>query len=185
MFVFVFVFHRWDDSTIAVVTGANKGIGYEIAKQLGRQGLHVVVTSRDEGRGQVALKELQQAEPSAIFTYHQADITERASVQECAKKLKERFGIVHVLVNNAGIAYKGNVFGADEAQKTIACNLSGTRSMTEAVLPLMTKGARIINVCSECALSFFESVAVCFTHRSGAATNVCCRADEDTVVLQA
>lgn len=139
----------WDSSTVAVVTGANKGIGYEIAKQLGRHGLSVVVTSRDEGRGEKAVKELQEAEPSAKFTYCQADITDQASIQKCAQTLKEDFGKVHVLVNNAGMAYKGNVFGAKEAQTTIACNLTGTRAMTEAVLPLMSQGARIVNVCSE------------------------------------
>jgi carbonyl reductase 1 len=151
------VLHRWDNSTIAVVTGANKGIGYEIAKQLGRHGLHVVVTSRDESRGQKAMKELQQAEPSANFTYCQADITDKASALKCAQTLKEQFGKVHVLINNAGMAYKGNVFGADEAQATIACNLTGTRVMTEAVLPLMHEGARIVNVCSECVLPLFTS----------------------------
>jgi carbonyl reductase 1 len=99
------------------------------------------------------------------FTYCQADITDRASVQECAKKLKENFGNVHVLINNAGMAYKGNVFGADEAHKTITCNLTGTRSMTEAVLPLMTEGARIINVCSECAFFVWEPFASCSAER--------------------
>ena len=108
---------RWQDGAIAVVTGANKGIGFEIARQLGREGLHVIATSRDEGRGREAITKLEEAEPTAKFTWAQADISDKASVQKCAETLKEKFGKVTILVNNAGIAFKGDIFGADEAQK--------------------------------------------------------------------
>lgn len=142
---------RWTGDTVAVVTGANKGIGFEIARALGKQGLHVVVTSRDEGRGRAAIDKLSELEPSSSFTYCQADITDGASVRACADTVKEKLGKVDVLVNNAGIAFKGNIFGADEAQATIDCNFKGTKAMTEALLPLIPEGGRIVNVCSECA----------------------------------
>lgn len=145
-------FCRWSDDDVAVVTGANKGIGFEIARQLGAQGLQVVVTSRDEGRGAEAMKQLQAKESAGRFEYCQADITDSASIQKCAQFLKDKYGKVAILVNNAGIAYKGSIFGADEAQTTIDCNLKGTREMCNAVLPLMGEGSRIVNVCSMCAL---------------------------------
>jgi NAD(P)-dependent dehydrogenase (short-subunit alcohol dehydrogenase family) len=89
------------------VTGANKGIGYEIARLLGAAGLHVVITSRDEGRGKDALKKLQESEPSAKFDWCQADITDAHSIERCAKELKDKYGKVNVLINNAGIAVQG------------------------------------------------------------------------------
>lgn len=136
---------------MAVVTGANKGIGFEIARQLGAQGLQVVVTSRDEGRGADAMKALQEKEANGRFQYCQADITDSSSIQKCAQFLEDKYGKITILVNNAGIAYKGSIFGADEAQNTIDCNLKGTREMCNAVLPLMPEGGRIVNVCSMCA----------------------------------
>ena len=69
---------------------------------MGKEGAHVVVTSRDEGRGKEALKRLQEAEPSAKFEYCQADITDSKSIQDCAKWLKEKHGHVTWLMNNAG-----------------------------------------------------------------------------------
>jgi len=91
---------------------------------------------------------LRAAAPKSRFEYMQCDITDADSVARCAAAVKSTFSKLTVLVNNAGIAFKGNAFGANEAVQTMACNLHGTRRMCEAMLPLLTDNARIINVCS-------------------------------------
>ncbi|WIA39342.1 hypothetical protein OEZ86_005454 [Tetradesmus obliquus] len=141
----------WDQSTVAVVTGANKGIGYEIARLLAEQGMTVVVTARNEELGQAAVSKLQQLPSSSGSTvqFQQLNIANAGSVAAFAKWLQQQHGKLDILVNNAGIAYKGNTFGADEASTTIATNFLGTKAACEALLPLLTKpGGRIVNVSS-------------------------------------
>lgn len=150
-------FCRWDGNIVAVVTGANKGLGYEAARILGREGLHVVVTARNPVLGEAAVVKLSELEPAGTFTFQQLDITDPPSVSACADFLRSKFGKVDILLNNAGIAYKGNAFGAAEAQETIDCNLKGTRAMSEAVLPLMKSGGAIVNVCSLCVLAAWHA----------------------------
>ena len=141
---------RWDQATVAVVTGANKGIGYEIARILASEGFTTVVASRNPSLGSAAVAQLKAAAPEAAVDVVQLDITEPASVAACAEFLKTKYGKVDILVNNAGIAYKGSTFGAEEAAITMNCNLKGTRRISEAVLPLMSEGGRIVNLCSRC-----------------------------------
>lgn len=141
---------RWNSSTVAVVTGANKGIGNEIARILATEGLTAVVAARNAELGNTAVAQLKAALPDATIDFVQLDITDPASVAACAESLKSKYGKIDILVNNAGTAYKGSIFGADEAAITINCNLKGTRSISEAVIPLMTDGGRIVNVCSRC-----------------------------------
>lgn len=133
---------------MAVVTGANKGIGREIARILATEGFTTVVAARNPELGQEAVAQLKADLPDATLDFCQLDITDEASVKACAEALKEKYGKVDILVNNAGIAYKGSTFGADEAAITINCNLKGTRRISEAVLPLMSDGGRIVNLCS-------------------------------------
>ena len=141
---------RWPDGATAVITGANKGLGYEIARLMGSEGVHVVITSRDAGRGKAALQSLQENDPHAKFSWFQADVTDSSSVQQCAEQLKHEHGHIEWLINNAGIAYRGDIFGAEEAQNTMDVNLKGTRAFTEAMLPLLQPGSRVVNMCSRC-----------------------------------
>eukprot|EP00879_Flechtneria_rotunda_P027963 GHRR01030032.1.p1 GENE.GHRR01030032.1~~GHRR01030032.1.p1 ORF type:complete len:249 (+),score=62.14 GHRR01030032.1:128-874(+) len=141
----------WDKRTVAIVTGANKGIGYEIARLLAEAGMAVIATSRNEELGQAAVNKLKglQSIGDSQLQYHQLDISNQASVDAFASWVRQQHGKVDILVNNAGIAYKGNVFGADEAATTIATNFLGTKAVCEALLPLLTKpGGRIVNVSS-------------------------------------
>lgn len=142
----------WSPSTVAVVTGANKGIGYEIARILATEGFTTVVASRNTELGNAAVSQLKAAQPDAAVDFVQLDITDAASVAACAEALKVKYGRVDILVNNAGIAYKGSIFGAEEAATTMNCNLKGTRSISEAVLPLMPEGGRIVNLCSRAGM---------------------------------
>jgi carbonyl reductase 1 len=116
------------EERVAVVTGANRGIGEEIARQLGERGLHVVRTSR---------------EPRAGF--ETLDVTRADQAQALAEKLGGRGG-VDVLVNNAGVSLDG--FDADVARRTLDVNFFGAPRVTDAMLPVMRAGARIVMISS-------------------------------------
>lgn len=89
----------WSKDTIAVVTGANKGIGYEIVRQLAEQGLTVVLTARDPGRGQAAIDALE-ADGQKNVWFHQLDVTSSDSVEALANWLKTQFGGIDILVSS-------------------------------------------------------------------------------------
>ncbi|BDA48368.1 Carbonyl reductase [NADPH] 1 [Coccomyxa sp. Obi] len=133
---------------VAVVSGANKGIGYEIARQLAQAGLRVVLTARNKDLGTEAAKKVSESTGTSDVIFRQLDIADPASVDEFGKWAEQDLQTVDILVNNAGIAYKGNIFGAEEARNTMATNFSGTRAVCERLERLLPEGGRIVNVCS-------------------------------------
>src|SRR5574337_1354025 len=86
---------------VALITGANKGIGFEIARQLGRQGMTVRLGARDEGRGQEAAEKLRADGVDARAI--QLDVTSQETIQRAERRIQQEFGRLDVLVNNAGI----------------------------------------------------------------------------------
>ncbi|GLC46070.1 hypothetical protein PLESTB_001035900 [Pleodorina starrii] len=142
----------WDEGTVAVVTGSNKGIGFEIARTLAEQGLTTVVTARNEDLGKQAVAKIKEAAPSSRLLFHQLDISDPASIDRFVDWFRSEVGGLTVLVNNAGFAYKGNTFGADEAQVTLGINFLGTRALTDKLVPLLKGPARIVNVSSRAGL---------------------------------
>lgn len=123
-------------SKIAVVTGANRGIGYEIARQLAAHDVFdVVATSRDPKAGEEAAARIG-ARPA------QLDVTHDDSVKALADSLSG----VDVLINNAGIALDG--FNASVARRTLDANYFGAVRVTEALLPKMRPGGHIVMVSS-------------------------------------
>lgn len=138
----------WTSDTVAVVTGANRGIGFEIAHQLASHGLTVILTSRDTGVGEEAAKVLQEGGLNVNF--HQLDIVDLSSVEAFTDWIKEKYGGIDILVNNAGINSNPDNF-AEFATKVIDTNYFGTRNIIKATIPLMKpsdSGARIVNVSS-------------------------------------
>ncbi|GLU20825.1 hypothetical protein SLE2022_370060 [Rubroshorea leprosula] len=140
----------WSKETIAVVTGANRGIGFEIARQLAGHGLTVILTSRDTSIGIEASKVLQEG--GFNVDVHQLDILDSESISRFAEWVQEKYGNIDILVNNAGVNYN---LGADNsvefAKQTIDTNYYGTKNMIKAMIPLMRSsatGARIVNVSS-------------------------------------
>ena len=93
---------RSNDPPIAVVTGGNKGIGFEICRQLARKGVNVVLTARDKSKGLAATGQLQAQGLNVIF--HPLEVTDAAAVQRLARYLDTTHGRCDILVNNAGIA---------------------------------------------------------------------------------
>jgi len=139
------------ENKIAVVTGANRGIGFAVAKGLLEKGVKVIVTSRNEKDGKDAMKELAEY-GDAI--YHQLDVTDLGSIKRLVAFLEEQFGKLHILVNNAGINYDTwqNTINADldQVRETIETNLMGPWQTIQEMLPLLMKsnGANIVNVSS-------------------------------------
>lgn len=137
-----------------LVTGANKGIGLEIVRKLVRDHpeMRVILTSREEELGRAAAAALAAEEGREVL-YHQLDITDAASRDAVGAWIEtELGGKLAVLINNAGFAYKGDIFGADEADATLNVNLRGTMAITARLLPCLRaygRGARVINVCSQ------------------------------------
>jgi len=146
-----------DVQRVAVVTGANRGLGRAITQQLARAGLHVVVTARSEEAAERASAELTGLGLSA--SGHQLDITDPASVARAMADVGYQYGRLDVLVNNAAIAIdRGQAASAADMEKvaaTLDANLIGTWRCCTAAIPEMKKNryGRIVNVTSHMGTS--------------------------------
>ena len=134
---------------VALVTGANRGIGLEIARQLAGHGLTVVLGARDAKGGEAAAAGVggsAAAEP--------LDVTDASGVERAMRSIDERFGRIDVLVNNAGILIDegkaASTVSLDVVAKTLDTNLLGAWRLSQAVIPRMRRGGygRIVNVSS-------------------------------------
>ncbi|XP_057834200.2 salutaridine reductase [Cryptomeria japonica] len=175
----------WTKETVAVVTGANKGIGFEIVRQFAENVLTVILTARDANRGLSAVKTLHdQGFNNVVF--HELDIQKPHSVSDFGRWMKDNYGGLDILVNNAAIygMFRDNevvmqalqvpgvydhiidtlnnpIFA--KAHKTnyelskncIEINYYGTKRITEELLPLLRPEGRIVNVSSEAGLLRF------------------------------
>ena len=136
----------------ALVTGANKGIGREVARQLAEKGFHVFVGARNAKAGRAAADEIATQGRKATFL--EIDIAENASVTAAAREFSKTADRLDVLVNNAGIIIDGDdsiLEISDELLcKTLETNTLGALRVPRAFLPLLTKGKapRVINVSS-------------------------------------
>lgn len=131
---------------IAVVTGANRGIGFEIARQLARQGLQVILTSRNREKGIEAVEKL--ARQGLPVEFLPLDVGDPQSIRKFSESVQKQFGRVDVLVNNAGIYPDEN--SPEAILDAFKTNALGSYLMSEALLPLMKKNryGRIANVSS-------------------------------------
>ncbi|MER5264558.1 SDR family NAD(P)-dependent oxidoreductase [Actinosynnema sp. NPDC002837] len=148
---------------VALVTGANKGIGRGVAGRLAALGFTVLVGARDRRRGEEAAEALRAAGGDAHAVT--LDVTDQATVDEVARQVEERFGRLDVLVNNAGITGSGQVSPADAhdqvpstvdldmVRAVFETNVFGVIAVTNAVLPLLRRSPapRVVNVSSHAA----------------------------------
>lgn len=139
------------DHKIALITGANKGIGKEIARQLGLKGLTVLVGARDEHRGTEAAFELKQQGIDAHALI--LDVTNSESIAAACGEIEREYGRLDVLVNNAGIALEAvpdSTVDVEMMRATYETNVFGVFATTTALLPLLKKSkeARIVNLSS-------------------------------------
>ena len=148
------------DRPVALVTGANKGIGLQIAKDLAARGLTVLVGARNLAQGEAAAKAVG-ANARAV----QLDVTDQASIDAAAERIRTELGRLDVLVNNAGISHAGkpgrplaemaqsgrmSAVSLDEVRTVFETNVFGVIAVTQAMLPLLREapGGRIVNVSS-------------------------------------
>jgi NAD(P)-dependent dehydrogenase (short-subunit alcohol dehydrogenase family) len=137
---------------VALVTGANRGIGFEICRQLGQRGYVVVLGSRDRERGEVAAARLRGEGLDVVGC--QLDVADAASVESAVERMRREHGRLYAVVNNAAILYdtwqRGVDANLDEVREAFETNVLGAWRVVQATLPLLRESptGRIVNVSS-------------------------------------
>lgn len=141
---------------IALVTGANKGLGLETARQLGNEGVKVLMASRNKEKGQEAVQQLKRE--GLDVEWVQLEVTNESDIDALAAHIENQYGRLDILVNNAGIMHSGEPMGVNTAdivkaevlKETFDVNFFSLVSVTQKLIPLLKKSesARIINVSS-------------------------------------
>ena len=123
---------------VVLVTGSNKGIGYGIIETLleKKSKLRIILSSRNEELGKKSYDNLFKKYPerSGSLFYHQLDITKEDSIKLFCEWVREKFGKLDYLVNNAGVATHGDLFNIDVCNETFEVNVNGTINFTEYIL---------------------------------------------------
>jgi NAD(P)-dependent dehydrogenase (short-subunit alcohol dehydrogenase family) len=141
------------DGSVALVTGANRGIGREVAKQLAEKGYEVLASARDERKAQLAAQEIAR-ETGGKVSALTLDVSDEVSIERAAAQLRESPASLDVLVNNAGVGSDWGVSGTDPDFEAIASalqtNFYGPYRLSVALLDLLRQSAhpRIVNVSS-------------------------------------
>ena len=139
------------DKRIVLVTGANKGIGFEVARQLARKGFHVFLGARDEKAGRVAAEKLRN---EGEITLIKIDIANPESIVRAAEEFSRESDRLDTLINNAGILLDEDKdilkISAETFEKTLRTNTLGSLLVSQAFVPLLRKSSapRIVNVSS-------------------------------------
>lgn len=137
---------------IAVVTGANRGIGLEICRQLASQGIHVILTARTPEKGIYAVKKL--AQEGCLTEFYPLDVTNSEQIQTLINYIDTTFGRLDILINNAGIYLDQHqpalTISAETILKAVETDVCGTFSISKAAILLMQKNnyGRIVNLSS-------------------------------------
>ena len=146
---------------IALITGANKGIGLQVARELALSGYTVLIGARAESLGHEAAVKLQEKGLRVLNV--QLDVTDAASIQAAASMIQERFGKLDVLVNNAGISIDAGArpsqLSIEVLRKTFETNVFGAFAVFQAMLPLLRNAdaGRVVNVSSGLGSLTFNS----------------------------
>jgi NAD(P)-dependent dehydrogenase (short-subunit alcohol dehydrogenase family) len=139
-----------ENEKIVLVTGANKGIGFGIAKHLGLSGWNVILGARNEQRAEKAISELKAAGIN-VLGYVNIELKDLNGVSQAAKEISEKYPGLSLLVNNAGIPGDMSVDSAhtelSDIRETLDVNFIGTWALTKALLPiLISNNGRIVNI---------------------------------------
>ena len=190
------------EKKIAIVTGANRGLGKAISEKLASEGAHVVMVGRNEKATEAAAKEIVEKGFSAEA--YVADVTKQDQVEKLAAYVKGQFGKIDILVNNAGISKKIKLaeISMETWDEILDVNLRSVVLMTKAVLPYMIQqeDGNIVNIGSaaalrglpgSCAYAASKAAVVCMTQALGDEVrphhircNVVCPGPIDTELFQ-
>ncbi|CAI0627651.1 unnamed protein product [Linum tenue] len=136
----------------AVVTGGNKGIGFEICRQLASHGVLVVLTARDENRGLQAVQKLRDGDPalSENLVFHKLDVADSSSISSLADFIRAQFGKLDILHMNFQQWFESITDTYELAEECLKTNYHGAKQMIETFLPLLQQSdlPRIVNVSS-------------------------------------
>lgn len=142
-----------NNAKIALITGGNKGLGFEMARQLGQKGVTVVLGARDAAKGEAAATALRKEGINASAV--QLDVTSAADREAAAAQIGKTHGRLDILINNAGIALESFAAGTSKAsgeklRATFETNFFSQVAVTQAMLPLLEKSdaGRIVNMSS-------------------------------------
>nr|ACD54816.1 carbonyl reductase-like protein [Adineta vaga] len=140
--------------SIALITGSNKGIGFSTARQLGEQGLTVLIGSRNKTRGEEAAQMLQNENIQAKWI--ELDVSKQETIDNAAQQILNDYGRLDILINNAGIRLEGESPSQtliNKMRETFEINFFGAFAVMKAFIPLLQKSnrARIVNVSSRAA----------------------------------
>lgn len=141
---------------IALITGANKGLGFETARQLGKEGVSIIAAARNKEKGIAAVNKLKEEGIDATFL--QLDVDKDTDIQFAFNYIQEKYGKLDILINNAGIQVDGAGWGdntattikEDALRQTMDTNFFNVVKLTNTLLPLIKKSdaGRIVNLSS-------------------------------------
>jgi NAD(P)-dependent dehydrogenase (short-subunit alcohol dehydrogenase family) len=136
---------------LAVVTGANSGIGFQTVRELAGEASEVIMICRSRERGEQAREQILKEYPQAVLTLLIADLSSPSSISVLMQEMRKRYDRISLLVNNAGGIFYNRLTAEDGLEYTFALNHMGYFRTTAALLPLLEKGrpSRVINVSSE------------------------------------
>ena len=143
------------EKKVALITGANKGLGLETARQLGKEGITVLIGARDAGRGNTAVEELKKEGVDAHFIH--VDLEDPSTFHVAYKAIERQYGKLDILVNNAGISVEKGwginttpQSSSEDLRKTFDVNFFNLVEFTQILLPLIEKApaGRIVNLSS-------------------------------------
>ncbi|WP_064092197.1 3-oxoacyl-ACP reductase FabG [Rossellomorea aquimaris] len=136
---------------VALITGAANGIGFAAAELFAKEGCSVALVDFDSEVGEEKAKSLSEMSEGKV-SFFQGDVAERSSVDSFVKRVREHFGKIDILINNAGITRDGMIhkLSSEDFQKVLDVNLTGVFNCTQAVLPYLIENGKgkIINTSS-------------------------------------
>jgi NAD(P)-dependent dehydrogenase (short-subunit alcohol dehydrogenase family) len=163
--------HSLADASVRVaktilVTGSSDGIGKATAKALARQGHRVLIHGRHPGKGRAVLREIGKEIEGATLDLFTADLSSPGGVHTLAASVKDRYGRLDVLVNNAGVYMPGRVLTGEGLETTFAVNLAAPFLLSHLLMPVLSAGApaRIVNVASS---AHFDATTLDFDNLQG------------------
>jgi NAD(P)-dependent dehydrogenase (short-subunit alcohol dehydrogenase family) len=140
-----------NERSIAVITGANSGIGYETTKALATKGYHIIMVCRNLNRCEIAIKKIKESVPDFSYDLYLADLSVIKQTKNIGKQIADKYPIIDLLINNAGLFIAEEKQSEDGFELTLANNHFSAFVLTHALLPSLQKSAdpRIVNVASQ------------------------------------